>query len=187
MKYQIDQSGKIENTSKDTIVAYSNGEQYSVLVSKKIKRQVQELFRLIGMPRLYVYILFSCSVYMLIKKFKIQHNFTIDIEYPGKEKLLKNLLTCFLESNKKPNHNIRFARIGNHPKVHYAAYNVYTKKEKPNVKITLWELLEEIKKADGRLRECFSTLVDAQPRPLIELYQKRLKSQARAKFRGKRS
>ena len=48
MSFQIDQSGKIEDTAKNTVIAFSNDIQASVFISKKTKRQVQEAFRYHG-------------------------------------------------------------------------------------------------------------------------------------------
>lgn len=70
------------------------------------------------------------GVYYLIKDFKKVETITIDTEYPGKEKLLSSILVTLLETHRKPIHNIYFARIGNHPKVHYTAKDVFDKKKK---------------------------------------------------------
>lgn len=43
---EIDQSGKIEDTSKDTVLALSNGIQFSILISRKIKPIIN--FGLVG-------------------------------------------------------------------------------------------------------------------------------------------
>jgi len=69
-------------------------------------------------------------------------------------------------------HNIGFGRIGNTPKVHYAAHDVSTKKKFADKTLKLDEIVEALKKTDGRLRECLSTLVDAQPRSLLKRYHK---------------
>mgnify|MGYP001561773885 FL=1 len=57
---------------------------------------------------------------------------------------------------------VKNGRIGNKPPAHYAAKDVFDKKLKPNYTLTLEEILKATKKADGHLRECLSTLVDAQ-------------------------
>ena len=181
MKYQIDQSGKIEDTAKNTVIAYANSQQFAIIISKKTKRQLQELFRQIGMPRVYIYIVFAYGVFALIKDMKTTQNFTIDTEYPGKERLLKSLILRFLTSYKRPDHSIHFARIGNRPRVHYAAHDVLVGKRLPDKTITLVEVVKAIKKADGHLRECLATLIDAQPRLLSKIYQKRGKKSRRNK------
>ena len=55
MRIEINQSNKIEHTSKDTIIGLSNERSYTILINRKIKRQLQEEFRKQGKPRLFVY------------------------------------------------------------------------------------------------------------------------------------
>ena len=164
MTYQIDQSGKIEDTAKNTILAYSNEIQKSILISRKTKRKIQEVFRLCGYSKLYIYYLFAVGIYHLLIDFSTQKSITIDIEYPGKDKIILQLIEKLLKAYNKPAHNIKFSRIGNHPKVHYAAYNVFSGKKKADCILRYKELLQSIKKTDGRLRECLSTLVGVQSR-----------------------
>lgn len=51
MQIEIDQSGKIEDTSKDTVLALSNGTQFSIKISRNIKRELQNIFRKNKEPR----------------------------------------------------------------------------------------------------------------------------------------
>jgi len=172
MKYQIDQSGKIENTEKPTVIAVCNHITYSISISAKVKRQFQEICRRNGLTRLYVYILFSIGLSLLLTELKTQTKIIIDTEYPGKEKLIKNLVEIFMGKRKT---KIDFARIGNKPKVHYAAHDVYVQKKKADKVVSLQEVLQATKKTDERLRECLSTLVGAQPRSLNGYYQQAAK------------
>lgn len=50
MKFEIDQSGRVEYTSHNTVLALSNDIQYSIIAPAKVKRQLQEMFRREGMP-----------------------------------------------------------------------------------------------------------------------------------------
>lgn len=178
MNYQIDQSGKIENTEKSTILAACNHDAYAIMIPAKVKRQFQEICRREGLTRLYVYILFALGVSMLLSQLIDPSNVTVDIEYPGKEKLIKDLITIFM---KKLKTDINFARIGNKPRVHYAAHDVYSKKKRADRIVSLQEILQTIKKTDGRLRECLSTLVGARPRSMIEVYTSILPKSRRKK------
>ena len=45
MKIEVDMSGKIEDLRQDTVIAFSNSEQFSVLLPKKIKRELFQEFR----------------------------------------------------------------------------------------------------------------------------------------------
>lgn len=172
MKYEIDQSGKIEQTEKPTALAYTNDQVRSLLITAKTKRQLQEAFRKCGMTRVFIYHIFSVGVFRLISDLKQKSEIVIDKEYPGKEKLILSMINKLLSTYKKPPHNIRFARIGNRPKVHYAAHDVYAKKKKPAKTMSLAEIIEVLKKTDGRLRECLSTLVGARPRSIKKRYHK---------------
>jgi len=180
MKVFIDQSGKIEDTSKPTVLAFSNSEQYSILITAKTKRQIQEIFRRHGLINIYIYITFSAALYFLIDKINRKCDFIIDNEYPGKDKIIISTLKNLLNKNKKPEHYFSVSRIGNNPKVHYAAKNVLDKKKKADKIVSLKELLKTLKMTDGRLRGCITTLVDARPRSIKKHYQKKHK-----KSRGK--
>lgn len=164
MAIEIDQSGKIEDTGKDTVIAYSNGKQYAVIIPKKVKRQVQEIFRLGGMNRLYIYFLFSYGLYRLLLKLDKMQGVTVDREYSGKEKLITEFVQLFFKRDKKKGANFKFGNIGNHPRAHYAAKDVLDRKLEPDEKIILSDVLKAIKIADGHLRGCLSTLVDARSR-----------------------
>ena len=59
MKIEIDQSGKIENTSRLTILAYSNKTSKSILITAKDKKTIQSLFRRINQPKIFIYKLFT--------------------------------------------------------------------------------------------------------------------------------
>lgn len=145
MSLQIDQSGKIEDTSKDTVVAFSNKTTGSVFISKKIKRQVQEFFRKVGKPEFFVDKTFAIAIYFLVCDFKSIQNITIDLEYPGRDKFIKTLIIDLLRSNKRNIHDINFARIGNRPKVHYVAKNVFDRKKEPTKTLSLKEILDKQK------------------------------------------
>jgi len=54
MRVEIDQSGKIEDKSKVTIIAFSDGVSFSVKIPGRVKRQLQEEFRRRGEPQLFI-------------------------------------------------------------------------------------------------------------------------------------
>jgi len=45
MHVEVDQSGKVENTRVDTVLAFSNGMNHAILVSAKVKRIVTKQLR----------------------------------------------------------------------------------------------------------------------------------------------
>lgn len=170
MKIEIDQSGKVEDTAKPTVLAYTNDEQRSILIPASSKRQLQELYRRIGKPQVFVYQVFSLGIFCLIRRLRQHHTIVIDTEYPGHDRVLTNMIMTLLSVHGKPAHDIHFARIGKHPAVHYAAKNVFDKKQEADEMINAEKLMKPIKKADERLRACFATLVDAQSRALYTHY-----------------
>lgn len=145
MSIQIDQSGKIEDTAKDTVIAYSNGTQGSVFISKKIKRQIQEAFRFYGETKFFVDKIFATAIYYLICDFKVKQKITIDLEYPGRDRFITKLILELLKFGNRPQHDIYFARIGSKPKAHYAAKDVFDGKKKPTKVLSLKVLLDKQK------------------------------------------
>lgn len=164
MIYQIDQSGKIEQTNKMTVIAFSDSTKYAVVYPAKIKHKIQEVFRMHGFTALFIYYSFSVGVYYLLEHLEQKSYITIDLEYPGKDKIIKQFVDSLLKKNNKPDHDINFARIGNRPLAHYAAKDVFDKKIKANKILSVKDIIKAIKKTDGCLRECLSTLVNIQSR-----------------------
>jgi len=122
MKIEIDQSGKIENTNRKTIIAFSNGSCGAVVISAKDKKSIQTYFRTLGKPRLFIHITFVVLIYLLIcNKIMRDDQIVIDREYPGYDNLiigsLKNLLA------KKKITDISIAQIGKKSRAHDLAWN----------------------------------------------------------------
>jgi len=146
---EIDQSGKIEDTSKDTAVGFSDDVSGSIIISAKDKREIQAIFRKSGKSRIFVYRLFTTLIFLLIRKFlnKIDQ-IIIDEEYPGKSYLIKNYLSQEIEKI-KPDFladNIIFKRIGRKSKAHSIAYLTFKKRIKPNIYIRDKDILKFIVK-----------------------------------------
>lgn len=153
MKVYVDQSGKIEDTAKPTVVAFSNSKNYAVKVSPRVKRQLQEIFRRRGKIRLFVFRAFAALVFLLIKDNLLANDIVvIDTEYPGHEKTIKDMILEMLRVHKLPVPTIHFKRIGNRPKAHYAAYNVFTGKKKGNRTVNLEVLVNLTIKKDRGLK-----------------------------------
>ncbi len=145
MIIEIDQSGKVENTSKDTVVAYANGSFKSVIIKAKEKREVQKVFRKINKPRVFVYRVFAVLIFLLVKpELKRVTTIIIDIEYPGQSGLIKHYL---LQEIKKvvPNfrkENIVFQEIGKKSRAHYVAYGVSSGKRAADMVVTARDILK---------------------------------------------
>jgi len=143
MKIYIDQSGKVEDTGKPTVLAFTNKDAKVIKVLAKTKRQIQEVFRRKGAPRLYIYRTFGALVFLLIRDFLPKlTQVVIDTEYPGKEKIIKEIIIEFIRKEKKEEPTIFFKRIGNRPKVHYLAYDVFVGKKKEDKLIKFEEVVK---------------------------------------------
>lgn len=147
MKIEIDQSGKVENTSKNTIIAFSNSKFKSIFIRAKDKREIQKFFRKIGKPRIFVYRVFAILIFLLIKN-DLQEikEIIIDEEYTGQFSLIKNFL---FQEIKKVNpsfykDNIVSQRIGKKSKAHFLAYGVAIGKRKADIEVGAKEILRMI-------------------------------------------
>ncbi len=141
MIYLIDQSGKIEKTNKDTVIGVANSKTFSIRLSGKIKRQLQEKCRANHQGQQFIYRTFAALVFLLIKgHLKIMTDLIIDNEYPGKEKIIREILLEFLRKFNLPEPHISFGQIGNHPRVHYVAYNVFIGKHKADKEVKLKDI-----------------------------------------------
>lgn len=147
MTYQIDQSGRVENTSKPTVVAFSNSKNKSIYISAVEKRKVHLLFRTAKRPGIFAYKTFAILIYLLIKNHLREiKTLTIDKEYYGKEALIKKYIIELIRKGgqKYDPSNIHFSEIGKHSNAHKEAITVFRKKKKPQLVAEYKDLLEWI-------------------------------------------
>ena len=144
--YQIDQSGKIEQTSKSTVIAVSNGKSLSILISAKEKRRLEKIFRLAGKPYMFIFITFTVLIYLLIRNHLEEiDNLNIDREYKGYEPLIKKYLVEVLRrGGAKVIPDIHFTEIGKTSRAHKLAIKTYRKQIKPTMVINAKEVIEWI-------------------------------------------
>lgn len=70
--YQIDQSGKVEDTKKLTIVAFANGKIKSLKISAVEKRKLIKAMRELDRPRkIFIFKIFAALIYLLFKNEKL--------------------------------------------------------------------------------------------------------------------
>lgn len=148
MRIEIDQSGKIEDTSRLTVVAFSNGESQSVIILANEKRILHKHFRNLQKPRIFVYLTFAVLIFSLIQKRKNISQIVVDFEYPKQNSLIKSYLTQLIKYHKLSldKRAISFSSIGKKSKAHKVANSAY-KNKRANFKITAKEILEIIKKS----------------------------------------
>lgn len=134
MHFSIDQSGKIEDTSVDTILAMcSNDIQYSIKIPKKLKQDLFIKCKKSSKKNL-TFRLFSFCLYLLLKN-KIQKNsiILIDEEYSGHNADIKQLLLKNLKIKKE---QITFGLVGKKDASHRVANQTFSGRLKPNEIIT---------------------------------------------------
>ena len=136
MHIEIDQSGKIEDYL-DTVVAFRNKEQYTVLLKRQIKTEILTHYR--TKHKDVHYRLFAILIYYCIKNYldKIQL-IVIDNEYERRDAdIKKHLLRLIWKEN--PNFDKRliiFSNIGKKSTAHRLAYQTFIGKLAPNKIIT---------------------------------------------------
>jgi len=147
MKIEVDQSGKIEQLDKNTIIAFSNKNQYSVLITREIKKEVYGLYK--GQVKDLRYRLFCIGIYYCLKDYiKEKELITICFEYQGKENLIKSFLLNYLRVDyaKIDPKIIRFGMIGKQSNAHAVAIDVYRGNRRPNKILSLNEVEKCLKK-----------------------------------------
>lgn len=134
MRVEIDQSVKIEQLNRDTILGLSNGTQFIVTIPSKVKRKLQEEFRSRGKVKLFRYRLFMAGVVLLVRYARIDEGVSIclDREYAGKEQMLTSM---FLEMWSRFDLDVppfEIGEIGKRSTAHDVCFQVLRKRRKPN-------------------------------------------------------
>lgn len=147
MVYQIDQSGKIEQTNKNTVICLSNSTYATIILKAKDKRQLQEIFRKAGKPRVFPTQVFAALTYLLLEHAKVKSGLIyIDKEYPGHESIIKSYLTQLINKRGKvilDPENIRFMLVGKTSNAHLIGYKDW-KRERADFRVTKDDILAMI-------------------------------------------
>jgi hypothetical protein len=124
MRVEIDQSGRIEETNRDTIIAFSNDRQLSIRIPRRVKCQLLEIFQQQGKPTVFKYKVFALGIVILLRKSEITPknlSLIIDREYPGHEDSIRDIIWSRVGREVE----IDFESVGKHSGAHYAAYGVF--------------------------------------------------------------
>ena len=150
MKVEIDQSGKIGDTKVPTVLAFSNGKQYAILIPATVKRECIQKLRGKGRLETRVYIqLFSVSLFLLLKReFRALEQIIIDFEYPGHEaKIKEHLINLFQRAGVRLRPSkIQFGYVGKRSNAHKLAIETFNGNSKPNQVVQLEQILQEFRK-----------------------------------------
>ena len=145
MQIYIDQSGKVEYTSKPTVVAYSNSKNKAISISAVEKQKVQKVFRDADKPNMFMFKTLAIMIYLLIKKDipKLQ-GIVIDREYKGREDLIKKYVIELIRrgGDEFDPKDIHFKEIGKKNNAHKKAITVYRGEQKPDKVITSKDIYE---------------------------------------------
>lgn len=141
--YQIDQSGKIEQTDKNTILVMCNGSITSIVFKKQSKRILQQLFKTNKRQRFFPYLAFSALLAILLKIKTPTNKVIIDHEYLNFESLILERASAYLKILGIKRHlHLQFGHVGKTSNAHNLASMVTKKKLKPSKTVTLEEILK---------------------------------------------
>ena len=130
---EIDQSGKVEDTRKLTVVCFANGKVKTLLITAKEKRRVLIAMRALDKPKkTFVFRIFAGLIFLLVKDEKI-NSLMIDREYPGHETAIRNILFSLFLKNRIKSPEISFGQIGKASNAHKEALAVFQGKREPDV------------------------------------------------------
>lgn len=150
MKLEVDQSVRIEELNRDTIIGVGNSRiQYAALLPRKVKRHFNEEFRRQGKPHRCGPTVFAAAVILALSSCgKSVTNIVVDTEYGSYESLIRQMINVFF-----PKAIVSIERIGRHSPAHLVAYEVFRKRRKPNQVLSFFDLQKIINaynKNDGR-------------------------------------
>lgn len=145
--YQIDQSGKIEQTNKDTLLCLSNGSWDAVLIKASTKRSLQKWFKINNHIKNFTLFVFAAGLSFLIKRNMKARQILIDTEYSGKNDFIENIIMEILNSETRIP-VLRFGFVGKSSSAHLLANQIVRRKKKVGLIITEEEIIKVLKKTE---------------------------------------
>jgi len=146
---EVDQSGKIEDTATDTVLAFSDGESFAILIPARVKRRcLRELRRRGRRGKSIYWLLFATGLFLLLKDHVQKFSLVIiDVEYTGHGPTVKGHLLNLLRRAGLPAdpYLIQFRRVGRRSPAHDRAYHTHRGDVKPDRVVGAEEILREFK------------------------------------------
>jgi len=147
MQIEVDQSGKIGKTDVDTVLALSNDKSYTICIPRKVKQACLLQLRAKGLQPITIYMrLFAVGLYFLLRDYiaRVQ-GIVIDVEYPGKERQIKEYLFNLLHRAgiDTQGASVVFAYIGKRSSAHSTAIAVFRGKRRADLTLTVEEVFEQ--------------------------------------------
>ena len=142
---EIDQSVKIEQTSRDTIIAFANDFSRAIVIPSQVKKYLKKRFRELGKPNMFYYRTFAAGVALLLKRhIRKIGRVVIDTEYAGRERMIRDMVVDMLSGQGFKLPIIEFKEIGKRSNAHTVAYLTMKRKRAPDEILALrnlWELI----------------------------------------------
>ncbi|MGA9349158.1 MAG: hypothetical protein WBW48_10180 [Anaerolineae bacterium] len=145
---EVDQSGKVERTQMDTVLAFSNNLRYAIRIPAAVKRAALHALRQRCKPsrsKKAIYVgLFAAGLYLLLREHLDTLDYIIiDVEYPGREADIRGMLLLWIRriDPEYPSERIVFRQVGKKSPAHNLAWEVYRGKHQADRVITEKELL----------------------------------------------
>lgn len=151
MEIEVDQSVKIEDTSEDTVLAFSNERHFAILIPAEAKRQALAYLRRRGKSRrISVLLVFAAGLFLLLRNSAADATLiTIDQEYEGKkhEAVIKGrLLQLLYRAGWQGDSDcITFGLVEKKSRAHKQAWGVHQGKIVPDYRVTADELLSALR------------------------------------------
>ncbi|MBM3128159.1 MAG: hypothetical protein FJ009_05910 [Chloroflexi bacterium] len=150
MDIEVDQSGKIEDTRADTVIAFSDSVSGAALIPAVVKRAcIRALRERDWRSRTFVFKIFAAALFVLIQPHigKIER-IVIDVEYPERMGDIKGKLLHLIQHIRRDftRGQIVFDRVGKRSPAHKKAIAVYRGRAAPDRVLTANEILRVIGK-----------------------------------------
>lgn len=146
---EVDQSGKVERTQMDSVLAFSNSQRYAILIPATGKRAALQVLRQRRKPtasKKSIYLrIFTAGLYLLLKDhMDTLDHIIIDVEYAGREGDIRGMLLLLIRRTAPlyPGERIVFRRVGKKSPAHRMAWEVYMGKRQPDHVVTVREFLD---------------------------------------------
>lgn len=129
---EIDQSGKVERTQVDTVLAFANGQHYAIQIPASVKREALEFLR--QKPKytrnkkaLYLRLFCAGLLFLIKDHLKTGGDIIIDTEYTGREADIRGMLLTRIRPTDPQFAKSRlvFRQIGKASPAHDLALAVY--------------------------------------------------------------
>jgi len=149
---EIDQSGRIDQTDRPTVLALADGTSYSIYLSSKTKREclirLREQHRFQSSKKLYVLLFATLLYFLLIDKIAELDLAIVDTELLGLDAQIKEHTINLLRRKGVSVYPdmLTFRQIGKNSPAHHLAWRVFRGLAQPDKVLTAIEILAELGK-----------------------------------------